>query len=450
MEHSLETGSPSSNSSEPEYWTRLQEEQQSDYGYEDKIYHNSLSYHQLKTAAEREARIYMSSYPMNDSAAKNIPLHNSITSLFGQNPRPSYFSTFEGMIEGIDHRMNQIMGAATRYKDFWALDMPDCHQVDVDAVYFRGSGIDSFSLVVGYGLFDGPSERQNHSYIKGCYYIALCIDRAGWDLPEATAKLDALILYKTPCCFPNGVSNIEGTSRVKAMAQWIMHAHARTIRTELQKISRCTGLRIRRASSSSQTPEKSLLKKAAPRLVPSRGEYRFGPDGRALSRDELIPKITSAAEIYLDSYPGIDSKAKNISLHTDLYDLIRGSRIPNVIGLGYLHDQIYYRLNYIMGAATAYKEAWGLDLPNCEAMNVDKRLGTGSARWITMLKLVQSYPLFDAPHEQGHTYSKGEWYLACCIYHENWSKVQAEEKLKYLVRFKDAERERMAREASGN
>jgi hypothetical protein len=180
----------------------------------------------------------------------------------------------------------------------------------------------------------------------------------------------------------------------------------------------------------------SLLKKAAPRQEPPGGEHRFGPGSRAFSRDQLITIVKSEREDYFNSYPGNDTKAKNVVLHNDLRRLINGTEIPSASYLGYLRDQIDYRVNHVMRTATGYKEVWGLNIPKCEVVGVKKAPGIGSSRWREMLELVASYPLFDGPHGQGAEYEKGEWYLASCIYHEKWTRAQAEEKLNSLVRFR--------------
>ena len=80
MEHSWETGFPSSKSeSKPsrlEDATGPQQELQGEH--QCKPGYGALSYYQLKTAIEREARIYLSSKPGIDLAASNIGLHSSI------------------------------------------------------------------------------------------------------------------------------------------------------------------------------------------------------------------------------------------------------------------------------------------------------------------------------------------------------------------------------------
>ncbi|OBT96684.1 hypothetical protein VE01_04191 [Pseudogymnoascus verrucosus] len=249
MEHSDETGlpssNPSSNSSQLEDTAEPQQEPP-------KLAYKTLSYHQMKAAAEREAREYMASWPMNDRAAKNIPLHGSIIGLLRDINDPISFNALVVMRKSIEYRMNQVMGAATMYKDFWGIDVPDCHQVNVDA---GGWSAEAFRWACRYALFDEPGSLQGHRYVKGSMYMAYCITEAGWDQAEAEAKLDTLVQYKEAGVFGSGISNIEGTSRIRAMIPKIMSTHERPIREELEKIAQYMKLRVQMASSTQSLQE---------------------------------------------------------------------------------------------------------------------------------------------------------------------------------------------------
>ncbi|KFZ13106.1 hypothetical protein V502_06771 [Pseudogymnoascus sp. VKM F-4520 (FW-2644)] len=150
MEHSGETkllsSNPEINSSQLEHTAGPQQElPEGEHVYN--LGYNALSYYQLKTAAEREARIYMASKPMNDSGAKNVALHGSIIRLFNGISRQPTYDDLIVMREALDYRMNQVMGVATTYKNFWDLDMPDCHKFDVEANFFGRNIIDAFDWV---------------------------------------------------------------------------------------------------------------------------------------------------------------------------------------------------------------------------------------------------------------------------------------------------------------
>ncbi|OBT85845.1 hypothetical protein VE02_06054 [Pseudogymnoascus sp. 03VT05] len=238
MENSDETGLPSSkpesNSSQLEDTAEPQQEPP-------KLAYKTLSYHQLKTAVEREARVYMASWPMNDRAAKNTALHGSIISLFRDISEPLSFNALVVMRKSIDYRMNQVMGAATMYKNFWDIDAPDCHQVDVEGAAWSS---EAFRWAFQYALFDEPGRLQGHRYVKGSMYIAYCITEAGWDQAEAEAKLDTLMQYKVAGVCDSGISNIEGASRIRPMIPKIMSTHKRQIREELEKIAQYMKLRV--------------------------------------------------------------------------------------------------------------------------------------------------------------------------------------------------------------
>jgi hypothetical protein len=153
--------------------------------------------------------------------------------------------------------------------------------------------------------------------------------------------------------------------------------------------------------------------------------------------DELLAVVKSEAEVYLNSFPGLDYKGKNLSLHNELRGTIRGTRVPSLVGLEYLRCQIDYRLSCIMKMATAYKDLWGLTMKNCEDTEVEIGAGIGTYRWIEVLKLVQFHDIFDKPNgDQGYEYSKGDWYITSCIHSQGWDNAQVEEKLQSLLRYK--------------
>lgn len=60
----------------------------------------------------------------------------------------------------------------------------------------------------------------------------------------------------------------------------------------------------------------------------------------------------------------------------------------------------------------------------------------GTYRWTQLLKLVESYYLFDYPNNQGHEYEKGQWYIASCIHSQDWDDAQAAKKIGLLISYK--------------
>ena len=162
--------------------------------------------------------------------------------------------------------------------------------------------------------------------------------------------------------------------------------------------------------------------------------YRLLKDA-APGYDELLAVLKSEAEVYLSSFPGLDYKAKNLSLHNELRGTIRGTRVPSLIGLEHLRRQIDYRLKN-MKIATKYKDLWGLTMKNCEDVEVETGAGVGTYRWLQLLTLVESYHLFDHRNDQGHEYEKGEWYIASCIHSQGWEDIQAVEKIGILIHYR--------------
>ncbi|KFZ01424.1 hypothetical protein V501_10013 [Pseudogymnoascus sp. VKM F-4519 (FW-2642)] len=174
--------------------------------------------------------------------------------LFRDINEPISFNALVVMRKSIDYRMNQVMGAATMYKNFWDIDIPDCHQLDVDS---GGWSSEAFRWACGYALFDEPGSLQGHRYVKGSMYMAYCITEAGWDQAEAEAKLDTLVQYKEAGVFGSGISNIEGTSRIRAMIPRIMSSYERPIREELEKIAQYMKLRVQMVSSTQSLREEA-------------------------------------------------------------------------------------------------------------------------------------------------------------------------------------------------
>ncbi|OBT42830.1 hypothetical protein VE00_08144 [Pseudogymnoascus sp. WSF 3629] len=221
---------------------------------------------------------------------------------------------------------------------------------------------------------------------------------------------------------PNALTKDLFRQGLISSSNWVSGTGSRAVFTCYRiphwKISRGSGLANQRDYQSAYR-RYSLLKDATP------------------GYDELLAVVKSEAEVYLNSFPGLDYKGKNLSLHNELRGTIRGTRVPSLVGLEYLRCQIDYRLSCIMKMATAYEDLWGLTMKNCEDTEVEIGAGIGTYRWIEVLKLVQFHDIFDKPNgDQGYEYSKGDWYITSCIHSQGWDNAQVEEKLQSLLRYK--------------
>ncbi|OAF54202.1 hypothetical protein VC83_09508 [Pseudogymnoascus destructans] len=196
--------------------------------------------------------------PGLDEQAKNVALHGSINRPLEGVERPTLMGLVQ-MRDSLDYRMSQVMGAATAYKSFWELDMPDCEEVDINA--YSGPNVPrSFDLVCEYALFDEPATLQGHSYAKGLKYIACCIAEAGWNQAEATAKLDSLVKYKEAVVRASGIPKVYGMSRLLSTINTKIFKYEWEIRQELKTISQRTKRRIRAMSpGKSDTPRQKGL-----------------------------------------------------------------------------------------------------------------------------------------------------------------------------------------------
>lgn len=177
-----------------------------------------------------------------------------------------------------------------------------------------------------------------------------------------------------------------------------------------------------------------LLKAAGERQEPPRGEYQFGPGERIFSYDVLLTEVKEYGLAYLASNPGFDEKAKNIALHGSINRLLKDAERPTLMELVEMRDSIDYRMSQVMGAVTAYKRFWVLNMPDCEEVDVDAYVGPNVRR---AFALVCKYALFDEPATlQGQPYIKGLKYIACCIAEAGWSHAEATAKLDALVKCK--------------
>jgi len=86
------------------------------------------------------------------------------------------------------------------------------------------------------------------------------------------------------------------------------------------------------------------------------GNHRFGPGGNVFSYGQILTMVRREAKQYMNSKPGIDSKAKKCALHSDLHGILERNEAPPLEELVDLRLQIDYRMNQIMGAANTLQE----------------------------------------------------------------------------------------------
>ena len=183
------------------------------------------------------------------------------------------------------------------------------------------------------------------------------------------------------------------------------------------------------------------LKAAGSSQEPPGGEHSFGPGERVLAYDQLEKIVIKLAKWYMSSYPGKDERASNTGLHGRISTLLKQREKLSVWQLSYIRDQIDYRMNQVMVAATLYRDYLGLSSIDCQKFNFDTFRGdsplTLMEKWVEAFDLLGSYPLFDKPcGSQGRSYHKGRQYLAACIAEAGWSREYAEARLDELVKYK--------------
>lgn len=90
------------------------------------------------SAAKKEAKQYFNSKLHAHDTAKDNSLHGSLRSIL----RATEDRYCGHARNGINYRVNHIMGTATLYKDFLDIDYPACHEVDVEKVWCGKDGVE--------------------------------------------------------------------------------------------------------------------------------------------------------------------------------------------------------------------------------------------------------------------------------------------------------------------
>lgn len=210
------------------------------------------------SALQKEAKQYFNSKLRKYDYATDIALHNSLRSILNGTKKGELVD----LRYGADHRINEIMGTATLYKDYLGIEYPDCHKVDTGRIFKTGYRIES--LIGTYPLFNSRG-YYGHPYLKGKTYLAHCISTQEWSKSESEtiAKLDSLVKYRdAPTCplyewgecidpkYPrSGVPNIKGTSRLMETISQFRLSRDDRIRDTIWNIGQVTDRRVRSLSS---------------------------------------------------------------------------------------------------------------------------------------------------------------------------------------------------------
>lgn len=144
----------------------------------------------------------------------------------------------------------------------------------------------------------------------------------------------------------------------------------------------------------------------------------------------LLEYVKKEGAVYLASHPGQHNLRNNRDLHIEIQNILRGYLLP-VRKLEQLREQIDYRMIHVVRLATDYKNALGIDFPDCDEISPDALRRTEA-----IFRLVWEYPLFDSTLIRGPEYSKGRQYIVACIHQAGWTLEEAAEKLADLVRYK--------------
>ncbi|KFY30563.1 hypothetical protein V494_08117 [Pseudogymnoascus sp. VKM F-4513 (FW-928)] len=210
---------------------------------------------QKTSALRKEAKQYFDSKLRSYDVASDNGLHGSLHSVLEGTK-----ITYSGHLRrAVDHRVNQIMGTATLYRDFLDIDHPGCHEVEVET--FRCDNNRHYeieSLIHTYPLFN--LRYYGRPYYKAGEYLSQCIANQPWSKSrsETIAVLDSLVKYRGPITCPlyrwqggvdpkyphSGVPNIKGTSQIMENIIRLQLSRDGQIRLALWKIGQITNCKI--------------------------------------------------------------------------------------------------------------------------------------------------------------------------------------------------------------
>ena len=147
-------------------------------------------YAQLLDYVSKEGALYLDSSPGSDLNLKNSGLHTKLRRILNEDYRPD-IRLLESLRRQIDYRMLHVIRLATTYKNLLGVDFPDCLEMSLQGMRLG----DGSKLILEYPLFD-PDLIQGPEYNKGRFYLAACIDSAGWSRQGIIQRLDGLMRYK--------------------------------------------------------------------------------------------------------------------------------------------------------------------------------------------------------------------------------------------------------------
>ncbi|OBT49982.1 hypothetical protein VE04_10062 [Pseudogymnoascus sp. 24MN13] len=217
---------------------------------------SSWCYDQDLFVLQKEAKQYFDSGLFPHDTASDLGLNNFLRNVI----KGTREHGPEHLRCGVDHRVNQIMGTATLYKDFLDIDYPDCHEVEVHRFwcddYKRYREIKA--LISTYPLFN---VRYHRPFYKGGEYLAQSISTQEWSESESEtiAKLDSLVKYRGPITCPlfawpggidtkyvtSGVPNVKNASRILETVNHFQLSRDERIRVLVWKLGQITDRKIR-------------------------------------------------------------------------------------------------------------------------------------------------------------------------------------------------------------
>ncbi|PGH11616.1 hypothetical protein AJ79_04756 [Helicocarpus griseus UAMH5409] len=170
-----------------------------------------------------------------------------------------------------------------------------------------------------------------------------------------------------------------------------------------------------------------LLTPGSPTPDVGMGSVATMPEGSGIKmtesvRDNIkIALLRELARRYLSSFPGLDEKAGNPSLHSRLRSVTKGSDEFSLFEIDWMLDQVGYRIDR-MRDADRILQTMGVEFLSIAEFKVDRPL---IEHYKEALRLVSKAKLFDPPKPlQGHAYRKPVEYLAIALVQYDNDEIQ--------------------------
>ena len=199
------------------------------------------------------ATVYFNSFPGRDEISGNQQCHTYCRRVLkGESMTADALEHLACMLQ---YRLEDVIGRATKYKEYLGLSFSSCSDIDIEAFKYQINADQTFKerysqtlhMVSAASLFDETIIRQGVPYQKGKVYITLALLESGWPKQKVEDAIQSLKILK------KSLSKIDRTIRGLGLNR------DRTVRIGLDEYMKTRKRKHGdRASSPTKHPRKSL------------------------------------------------------------------------------------------------------------------------------------------------------------------------------------------------